>query len=78
MRPPIATVGREAVQVMTPRSRHVGGIGVVAASDWPRLTVPQIVGEPHHAARGVACAPRRHEGMTERHQQPAPHHRQRR
>jgi hypothetical protein len=33
MKPQIATVGREAVQVMTPNSRHPGGIGVVAPSD---------------------------------------------
>ena len=32
MRPPIPTVGREAVQVMTP-TRHLGGAGVVAPSD---------------------------------------------
>jgi hypothetical protein len=31
MRPPIPTVGREAVQVMTPAGAHLGGRGVVDA-----------------------------------------------
>jgi hypothetical protein len=33
MRPPIPTVGREAVQVMTPGPHHTDVAGVVATSD---------------------------------------------
>ena len=33
MKPPMPTVGREAVQVMTPEPHTTGGTGVVAPSD---------------------------------------------